>query len=74
MSRERELAKVLGRMVKINGGTPLMGVTVSGFGGVGEAPVTTSGNVWPFPGPALTEHFEGAPVAVTGNPGRGNSP
>lgn len=28
---------------------------------------------WPFPVPAVTVHFEGAPIAVTGNPGMSNS-
>lgn len=36
--------------------------------------MTTSGHAWPFPVPAVTVHFEGAPIAVTGNPGMGNSP
>lgn len=36
--------------------------------------MTTSGHAWPLPVPAVTVHFEGAPIAVTGNPGMGNSP
>ncbi|HJL19807.1 MAG TPA: DUF4150 domain-containing protein [Sandaracinaceae bacterium LLY-WYZ-13_1] len=28
---------------------------------------------WPFPVPAVTVHFEGMPIAITGNPGMGNS-
>jgi len=27
---------------------------------------------WPLPVPAVTVHFEGAPVSITGNPGMGN--
>lgn len=33
----------------------------------------TSKKSWPFPVPAVTVHFEGAPIAITGNPGMGNS-
>lgn len=33
----------------------------------------TAGHAWPLPIPAVTVHFEGAPVSVTGNPGFGNS-
>lgn len=33
----------------------------------------TSGHAWPLPVPAVTVHFEGGPVTVTGNPGFGNS-
>lgn len=32
----------------------------------------TGGTSWPFPVPAVTVHFEGAPIAVTGTPGMGN--
>jgi hypothetical protein len=28
---------------------------------------------WPLPVPAVTVHFEGAPIAITGTPGFGNS-
>lgn len=33
----------------------------------------TKGTSWPFPVPAVTVHFEGTPIAITGNPGMGNS-
>ena len=33
---------------------------------------TTAGRSFPFPIPAVTVHFEGAPIAITGNPGMGN--
>jgi hypothetical protein len=36
--------------------------------------MTTSGHAWPFPVPAVTVDAEGAPIAVTGNPGMGSSP
>jgi hypothetical protein len=34
---------------------------------------TTGGHAWPLPVPAVTIHFEGQPVTITGNPGFGNS-
>jgi hypothetical protein len=34
---------------------------------------TTGGHAWPMPFPAVTIHFEGQPVTITGNPGFGNS-
>jgi hypothetical protein len=34
---------------------------------------TNMGKAWPLPIPAVTIHFEGKPVTVTGNPGFGNS-
>ena len=33
----------------------------------------TAKKSWPLPVPAITVHFEGAPVTITGNPGMGNS-
>ena len=33
----------------------------------------TTGHAWPLPVPAVTVHFEGGPVTITGNPGFGNS-
>lgn len=33
----------------------------------------TTKKSWPLPVPAVTVHFEGVPVAITGNPGFGNS-
>jgi hypothetical protein len=33
----------------------------------------TKGTTWPFPVPAVTVHFEGTPIAITGNPGMTNS-
>ncbi len=33
----------------------------------------TSKKSWPMPVPAVTVHFEGTPIAVTGTPGMGNS-
>ncbi len=35
--------------------------------------VQTAGKAWALPVPAVTIHFEGGPVTVTGNPGFGNS-
>jgi hypothetical protein len=35
--------------------------------------MTTGGHAWPLPVPAVTVHFEGQPVTITGNPGFGNS-
>ena len=32
----------------------------------------TGSKSFPFPVPAITVHFEGAPIAITGNPGMGN--
>lgn len=36
-------------------------------------PGTNLGTAWPLPIPAVTIHFEGKPVTITGNPGFGNS-
>ena len=33
----------------------------------------TTKKSWPLPVPAVTVHFEGVPVSITGNPGFGNS-
>ncbi len=33
----------------------------------------TNGAAWPLPVPAVTIHFEGAPIAITGSPGFSNS-
>ncbi len=33
----------------------------------------TSKKSWPLPVPAVTVHFEGSPIAITGTPGFGNS-
>ena len=33
----------------------------------------TSGHAWALPVPAVTVHFEGGPIIVTGSPGFGNS-
>ncbi|MFK7989809.1 MAG: PAAR-like domain-containing protein [Sandaracinaceae bacterium] len=33
----------------------------------------TGGTSWPMPVPAVTIHFEGAPISITGTPGMTNS-